>query len=331
MLNYAKAIGGYGEIGLPIKNSGVPDNAMLFQSARSALYAFLKCSTAKTIYLPEYICESLYPALESLNISIKHYQLNQKLLPVEVPDVTKNEYVLLVNYFGLCGVTIKEYITQPDISIRHFIVDNSQAFFTPPVDCAANIYSLRKFLALPDGGLLFTEAKVIEPTEGFNGEDYLSHLLLRNADNTQKGYEHFLHAEAALDDYRPKKMSSVSRRLYQSFDIENIKKKRKENFEFLFDYYQHINKFNFYLNGNESPLCYPLTLSYDVTNLCSALIKKDIFLPRYWPNLMNSAHDFVSSIYNNTLFIPIDERIDESKMKLLITEIDKVLLEHKNE
>ncbi len=310
------AIGGYNQFSFVNNNCKLHDTAAKFQSARAALYAFLKASAARKIYLPNYICDSILPAINSLGVDIVWYEIGVDLLPTQfIVPTNEGEYFLLVNYFGLLTDEINALVVQHP---KRLIVDNSQALFAPPVLNSTSIYSFRKFLAVPDGGALHSSIPVDSPEIEFAGEKYLAHLMLRAAGDVQKGYSYFLQAELALDDFIPQKMSKVSNHILRCCDLELIKAKRQSNYQMFHQSFGGINRFNFSLKNNV-PLCYPLFLPFNVGDICDDFVKDDIFLPRYWPPKTDEMRR--SEFFHNTLFLPIDERLDSYSRDFLILKV----------
>ncbi|CAM3864162.1 hypothetical protein [Rheinheimera salexigens] len=316
------AIGGYNQFKFIVNNT-IHDAACRFQSARAALYAFLKASGARKIYLPNYLCDSILPAINSLKIDIEWYEIGTNLLPIKVIDsIKEGEYFLLVNYFGLLTDKITTLVAKEP---KSFIVDNSQALFSPHIANTTSIYSFRKFLAIPDGGALYTSYSITAPEIEFAGEKHLAHLMLRAAGEVQRGYSYFLQAEQALEDYIPQKMSKVSEYLLSCNDLEFIKDKRQSNYQLLHDKFNEINRFNLPLKNN-IPLCYPLFLPFNVSKICTDLVQKGIYLPRYWPALVSQ--DLNTEFFNNTLFLPVDERLDAESMTFLCSNIISAIEQH---
>ncbi|MCF2901349.1 hypothetical protein E5N72_04235 [Pseudoalteromonas sp. MEBiC 03607] len=315
------AIGGYNQITLPSLNTCFQPNVCEFQSARAALYAYLEAKKIEMLYLPDYICDSIFPAIESLKIEIKFYSVSELLLPkqqfLNIDDVRSR--VILVNYFGLLTKPIKEFVNQ---NPRLFIVDNSQALFAEHIEGTVSIYSPRKFVGIPDGGYLLASCDIPMPNERFDSSPYLSHLLLRASGDVSKGYEKFLSAERALDSFYPKRISQISSYILASTNKEKIIHSRKSNYEYFQRKFDEANKLNLPLN-DQVPLCYPLKLDFPVNEICEALIKKSIFLPRYWPSKYNG--EVGMGMFDKTLFLPIDERLNYKKIEFLSNEISKVV------
>ncbi|MCG7644902.1 hypothetical protein MHM87_04785 [Alteromonas sp. Cnat3-28] len=323
MTQFANGIGGYGELELPFYNHPLHEEAYSFQSARAALFCFLKHTPVETVLLPDYICDSLYPIFENLQIKVNSYAINEALTAPTNISVGSNEMMLIVNYFGICREAINRFLRDSGIPTEKIIVDNSQALFEPVGRCAATIYSPRKFLGIPDGAFLYTDSDITTPSETFQATDYVGHLLERSAGKIYSGYQKFLEAEHSLTDFLPKKMSDVSKRLIQSYDLESVKAKRLHHFNQLQCAFQDINLNPVFKLESEIPLCFPLKIDKCVTRMCQELIKSNIYLPRYWPNLNAKAQ--ASLWFSNTLFLPVDHRLDETKLNFLILKVRELL------
>ncbi|WP_146161102.1 hypothetical protein [Vibrio splendidus] len=295
------------------------ENGVKYQSARAALYSYLCSSKPRALYLPNYLCDSILPLINALNIPIKWYEVDSTLLPTLKPNVAKGELFLIVNYFGLISNQIQNIVSS---SPEQFIVDNSQALFSEYIYGTTTIYSPRKFLAIPDGGFLYTKNKLDEPKETYDAEKHVSHLILRAAGDVSTGYKYFLEAERSLEHYHPKKMSIISEYLIRCSDLCFIKRKRCEHYERLYNHFKDINLLDLPRDGNV-PLCYPLHLNINVENIHKNLISKSIYLPRYWKSDFSCKHG--EKFYQRTLFLPVDERISDDQMLSLISEIKSEL------
>ena len=315
------AIGGYNQ--LPLKSMGTQlgEKSYQFQSARAALYAYLNTAKIKTLYVPNYICDSIFPALESLTVGVKFYSVNEQLLPVSCPKrINKSDSrILLVNYFGLLNEQIK---TLTAIDPELFIVDNSQALFCEHIEGTTSIYSPRKFLGIPDGGFLRTATKINMPETQYDASENVGHLLLRAAGDVQAGYGRFLAAEKELECFIPQKISVISAYLIKCADINAIKEKRRRNYKTLYNKFKSLNQLQLPINDHV-PLCYPLKLGVSVTSICRELVNSAIYLPRYWRS--DYSGDVGVNMFENTLFLPIDERISTAELLRLVKSISDKL------
>ncbi|MBB1424525.1 hypothetical protein H5200_21815 [Pseudoalteromonas sp. SG43-7] len=308
------AIGGYNQLPLISLDTQLGTEAYKFQSARAALYAYLSATKIKTLYVPNYICDSIFPALKSLTVEVKFYSVNEQLLPVNCPELTEksDSRILLVNYFGLLNEQIKMLTAvKPEL----FIVDNSQALFCEHIEGTTSIYSPRKFLGIPDGGLLRTEIKINMPEARYDASENVGHLLLRAAGDVQAGYARFLDAEQMLECFIPKKISVISAHLIKCADLNTIKEKRRRNYKILYNKFRTLNQLQLPINDHV-PLCYPLKLELNVTSICRELIDNAIYLPRYWSSQHSGSVG--KGMFENTLFLPVDERISTTELLQLV-------------
>ncbi|WP_429060088.1 hypothetical protein [Aeromonas veronii] len=309
------AIGGYNQLAINNFNSGMEldSQAYKFQSARAALYAYCKTLNIKVLYLPNYICDSIFPALKSLNIKLEIYTLNELLLPEMLPVIkdVSNSRILIVNYFGLLSEQIKNIICS---SPQKFIIDNSQALFSEHIDGTTSIYSPRKFLGIPDGGLLRSSEEINMPNTVHDASENVAHLLLRAAGDVNSGYKYFLAAERALDDFLPKRISIISTYLIKCENLSEVKNIRRRNYNLLHAKFKSLNRLQFPINEHV-PLCYPLKLDFNVANICTNLLDSSIYLPRYWRS--NYCGKVGQSMFDNTLFLPIDQRLTEDSIRVL--------------
>jgi len=93
-------------------------------------------------------------------------------------------------------------------------------------------------------------------------------------------------------------------------------------------HFSKINEQSWFLDQNEVPLCYPLTVSHcDVDIIKKNLAKLNIFVPTYWqdstPRLNKSSFEF--KFMNNTLFLPIDHRLSCIEIKYVINIVDQMM------
>lgn len=317
-----KAIGGYFELELP-KGKGIlyPD-AKKYQSARAAFYALLLKIKPACVWMPFYICDSMLAPLEKANIKIKFYSLNLDLSIKDDFKLKKNEYLLYVNYFGICE-KIQEEILEKYTSDK-IIFDHSQAFFQPPKNCLATIYSPRKFFGVPDGGLLVTNLDINEPleidTESINRA---SHLLKRLAGEPEDGYLDFRNNDDSLNDFEPKKMSLFTERILNSIDYKTAKKTRNRNFKYLSKKLEKNNILKINSKSIDGPMGYPfLRVS---NNLKKKLIESRVFIPTYWPEVISrlNSEGIEENLVENLKTIPCDQRNDISSIKKLVEIINE--------
>lgn len=320
-------IGGYLELALPVHAKSTPYQKMhRYNSARGALLAVLLAERPNTLWLPRYSCDALLRAARCAEISVRFYELGQDLSVNATLNISSSDRLLYINYFGLCEhhclSLTKRYPTS------QLIIDNSQAFFSLPLQDVTTIYSPRKFFGLPDGGFLSTmlDVEVSEPDE-VASMMRSRHLLKRLAVSPEYGYEDFLNAERSLDAVTTAGMSMLTRRLWSSLDLESSRRRRTENFRFLNDRLSLYNSLNF-CSEVDGPLCYPLLVSNtESERLRSVLRNLRIYVPRYWPEVAYRApeNSLESQLSACLLPLPCDQRYDPADLIRMTNAIEHEL------
>lgn len=273
------AIGGYFELELPNPVDGLLRAALGFQSARSAFRALLSVGDPTRVWMPKYICDAMIAPLRDSGIEVAFYELDRNLGVADSVVIGPDDWLLYVNYFGVC--TAQEELLLRRFDRRQVIFDRAQAIFAPPRECLAMIYSPRKFFGMPDGGLLETTLDVSEPKEIDPGAVGRSmHLLKRLDSSAEAGYADFRAAEETLCDTKPHRMSELSRRMFASIDHDMVRQRRNANFEYLHRRLGHLNRLDLDLSSADGPLCYPLLV--DAPSLHERLRAERVFVANYW-------------------------------------------------
>lgn len=312
-----KAIGGYFELECGKTPLYYADGIYL-NICRSALRYLIRALKIKKMHVPIYTCNVVHDAILQEKCQIELYNLNEKFLPNK--EFPKTDFILYNNYFGVLGKNVN---TLSNI-YPNLIVDNAQAFYSNP-SCRAAIYSPRKFFGLPDGGILRgKDIPTLNLEEGHSFE-ISSHLLKRIDYDAQAAYKDFINNDKALENYPVQRMSSLTKSIMGNINYEKVASIRKKNFELLHNALK--STFPFSMADDDIPMVYPLILrnGMDIRN---KLISSNIFVARYWPNVLNSCQEeeleyqFVTQI----LPLPIDQRYGENDMKRIIRVINDALI-----
>ena len=222
-----------------------------------------------------------------------------------------------MNYFGVCQPQLDSLLTK--YPAKQVVCDFTQAFFDPPrADALATIYSARKFLGVPDGGMLVTDVQIPLPVEqDMDSLQRMTHMLKRLYEEPESGYADYLSSEESLLDTTPKKISGLTKRLLDSIDFNNVKRKRMENFLYLHERLKDVNQFHFDDSKLVSPLCYPFITTNE--SLREHLINNRVFVPTYWCDaLARVSDDWATKMIHNLLPIPLDQRYRQKNMMRII-------------
>lgn len=316
----SKAIGGYFELELPRGQGHYYPQALKYQSARATFYALLLFIKPKRVWMPYYICDSMLAPLIKAEIEVCFYSLNKDLSIQDDFELEKNDLLLYVNYFGVCShiqdLILKKY------NKEQIVFDHSQAFFVPPMDCLATIYSPRKFFGVPDGGLLVTSLNMIEPEKQDTGSfARTSHLLHRLAGEPEDGYMAYQANEKTLEDFQPRKMSVLTERLLNSINYDLVKQVRNTNFKKVHSQIGHSNDFEINQENINGPMGYPYLANN--SELRSSLIKRRVFIPTYWPEVLErpGVTGTEKQLVENMNLIPCDQRYSLNDMTEIIKEM----------
>lgn len=313
-------IGGYFELELCSKIPYYSDFLKL-NSGRNCFELILKDFNPSKIYLPRYACHVLNEPIDKLDINVEFYSINSTFRPIFKKgfSIDQNELLLYTNYFGCFYHIVEELVIEYK---NNLIVDNAQAFFEKPYENLATFYSPRKFFGLPDGGLL-----KFNLSKDYNFERDISlqrtnHLLKRIELGPHEGYQDFVINDDSISNNEIKYMSNLTTRLLENIDYKRIEKKRKKNFSILHQKLKEINEIKNFPTKRIVPLCYPLLIENGKW-LKRELIKSQIFIPTYWPRLLNpeELNKFERQLHENLVCLPLDQRYDKEEMNYIIKKI----------
>lgn len=314
-----KAIGGYYSLELP-KHKEYHTNAIKLNTGRNCLEYILRVRHYKKVYIPYYTCSVLLEPFKKLGINYAFYNIDNNL-EIDNDITTRDEEALLyVNYFGIKD----KYITFLSKQFgQRLIIDNTQAFFSPPHPGIDTFYTCRKFFGVPDGAYLYTEAQSDFNIERDFSHDRMSFLLKRIDLSAEEGFSDFRKESDSLIGQPIKKMSHLTERIMQSIDYNSVAFIRRANYLYLHNQLSKSNAFKFDLDDNAVPLVYPYLNNLEY--LRSHLIQNRIFVAQYWPNVLkwSPLASLECKIAKYLLPLPIDQRYDLDDMKKIVISIQK--------
>lgn len=311
------AIGGYFELELPPARPPAISGALRFQSARAAFFALLQAGRPGRVWMPDYLCESMYAPLRAAGVTVVPYAIDTNFAFAGRIGLGKDDWFYAVNYFGICSGAIDKLLARVDPMC--VVLDHCQAFYAPPAACLATIYSPRKFFGVADGGFLVTDLAVpTPPQDDAQVLEHAGHLLTRLAGAPEPGYAGYLHSEQALEALAPRAMSMLSQRILASVDLEAARERRKRNFAYLHERLGRFNRYALELAGIDGPLCYPLLAQAQAQaqGLREALIAQRIYVATYWPEVLHRVlpGSVAAAMVRGIVPLPCDQRYDEHDM-----------------
>lgn len=318
-----KPIGGYYEWEFPpLKNQELHKNAVYLNSGRHSLEYILRgLGKIECLWIPYFTCDVVLQPLEKLGIPHKFYNINEELEITEEIVLGNDEYLLYTNYYGIEDAYVRKIIA---IYGDRVIIDNAQALY-----CGASathqFYSPRKFMGMPDGGIAVTTipntASELPTDQSF---DRCKHLLKRIELPPSEGYKDFRDVSKAIAKVPLCQMSNLSKSIFASVDLDDIKRKRRKNFESIHNALKTTNRLQIpSMNSFECPLVYPYWTDNGDT-LKKKLIEHQIFVATYWPNVFEwcKPTDLEYELAKYVVCIPIDQRYSSKEMKFIIQNIE---------
>lgn len=309
-------IGGYFELE---ENTGKPlyENMVELNNGRNCLRYLIRAKQIKKIFLPAFLCDVVFQAIQSEGIDFETYKISKDLKPL-IHSIGNTDFILIVNFYGqISNDLIKDY----KYRFKNVIIDNTHAFYQKPVYGVDTIYSCRKYFGVPDGGYLATDVRLKSLIEKDVSSRRMGALLGRYEFTGSEFYETFLKIEDDLDREDVKMMSKLTQNLLKGIDYERISKIRKDNFE-LFN--QHLKKKNqLKLMIPDGPFMYPF-YQKNGNRLKEHLIKHQVFIPTLWPNVLDMpANELEYDLANNVLPLPVDQRYGRDEIEYIIKLINK--------
>ncbi len=326
-------------------------NKQLYVSGRSAIRAFCRqIGENKKILIPMYTCETVIAPFEKEGWSISFYAIKRNLKP-DLEDLRGKieqyipDAILVHSYFGfntLDAIDDLLYICKEKGII--VLEDITQSLLSDFIKTGADYYvgSLRKFFAIPEGGVLLSASQELQS----NSREPVSQIveLAKEAFSHKKAYmeEDDVRKEDFLAEYSIWKqcfvqyddiyeMSEISQEIMRYMDVRDIKKKRRENYLFLYDNLKSIKEIEYVLGiptEQEVPLYFPVYIKDKLERkpIQSYLADKNIYCPIIWPQYVSS--DWIGSeskyVYEHILCIPIDQRYGQEEMLYIIKSLEKL-------
>lgn len=247
----APILGGAFGMETPVSPSRPPfsaANARYFLNVRCALLALARVLRPRSAWLPSYLCPALLEPFQSAGVEARFYGVDEHLRVsgrAWLNDVRSGDFVIVIHYFGVPHSGFPAGAAKR--SGAFVIEDSSQALFLPQQfdESLCVLYSPRKFLGVPDGGLMAskgetgTESLALEPppSEWWNSALAMT-LQRRDFDLTaQPGgwYSLFQQVESSfpLGLYRSSDLSRAV--LACGVDYAAILTRRRANYQALLD------------------------------------------------------------------------------------------------
>lgn len=315
MQNSDKEIGGYFELELRKGKEYYPD-AIKLNSARNCLKYILMAQKPTKLFMPNYMDKSMME--ESLREMVEYsfYNINENF-EIEGDIILKEGEKLIYN--NSCS-SKNEYIEK--LAKKYgdkLIVDNTHSFYSKPLPGIDTVYSLgSKYFGVPGGGYLFTTKKINVEFEQDYSHAKMAHVLGRTDKTASEFFEAFQQSKKGRNNQPIRLMSKITRAMLLSIDYETVKTVRERNFYYLHGFLGQWNEIALDFSMLEGPMFYPLLVKRD--NLRQTLINHKIYVPTFWPEVLDSqsANEFEKRVSTFLLPLPIDQRYGIEDMNRIV-------------
>lgn len=312
-----KEIGGYFELELSKNYSFLHSEGICLNTGRNALeYVLRSISNIMHIWIPYFTCDVILEPLKKLGVPWSFYHINKELEIKDEIELGEGDYLLVTNYFGIKD---KYIFDLSRVYGNRLIVDNAQAFFSDSINGVNTIYSPRKYVGIPDGGIAFTTTNRIIDLQIDYSFERCSHLLKRIDMDASSAYHDFKENSHVLSNQPILKMSKLTRYLLNSIDFEYIRQKRLDNFKLLHSYLKEKNALMIPpVETFACPMVYPFYT--DNKSLRKRLIENKIYVAKYWPNVLEwcDRNTLENELTENIIPIPIDQRYNKDDMNRIL-------------
>jgi hypothetical protein len=296
-----------------------------------------------------YLCSAVLQPFQELGIGFDFCRISNRL-EVDWDDATRKlnsglySGFLFIRYFGSSVHTAPPtgfFDQWPDVTV---IEDLAQALLTPGVGCLADytVYSLRKWIGLPDGGAVIASSRSEVPAVLNSNFDFvverlsafeLRRLYREGALRSKEPYlNRFKNAERILDENRGGALgiSALSVRILRTTDYRVVAAARRRNFMFLMTHFptaRGLTPLPMAWGKRDVPIGFPIVCSQRDW-LRSELKDKGIYCPIHWklPKSIQSWPDArpAMALSRSILTLPCDQRYTEGDMEFIISCLQKL-------
>jgi dTDP-4-amino-4,6-dideoxygalactose transaminase len=309
----------------------------------------------KIALLPAFTCESVLYSFLRRGYKVYPYQIERNL-NVNWTDFNSsiNEYhpsvILVHSYFGFNTLeALNDKISGIQSSNIYVIEDCTQSMFSGFTLPNANFYtgSIRKWMPIPDGAFVSVSYNDIEEdTElcvaKMKALKNKGNWIMRGIGRKSDFRNDFSKAENILNSRnRTYAMSSLSKAIFSSIDIEALKQIRRENYNLLASSISSNKELNSHLilplptsADSTCPFHLPVLVKERRKELQNYLASNDIFATVIWAcpeEFEKMINENVKYIYDHILCFHVDQRYDCHDMMRIIDTLKNYYNDNKNE
>lgn len=292
----------------------------------------------RKVLFPSYCCDSMIEPFRKKGVKVEFYSVFWKdglHINIMIPDDC--DVLILCSYFGFKTVYPQEQLRDFQSRGGIIIEDITQGLLSNEPCYAESDYfvaSLRKWGALITGGFCSkNNGQFVKKTTKYPGEEFIERKYeamklkaeyLCDLDETKKSTFLDLFSQCnkwLAENYSLLKMDEQSKKMLFSWNIDEIRKVRKNNAKVLLEGLKKLEFINplFDEEDLKCPLFVPVIVKSEKRrDLRNKLIENKIYCPIHWPK-----PDFncQSNLYDIELSLVCDQRYNSEDMQNIITVI----------
>ncbi len=309
---------------------------LLLATARSAFTLLARTLHPKTVWMPSYLCGVVLGAFPAHLMDIRFFPINEQLEIADNSWLTKiqvNDLVIFIDYFGFSRWS--DWGAEARRRGSWVIQDATQSFLNPNFNEHAHyaVFSPRKFVGIPDGGVLLALNGSNLPHENSSAPlalwqmDAIRASILRAEYDRHGGERKWFELSQKNDaegPMEPCKMSDLSLLILKHVvDWQTVSQKRRNNYKFLASKLGKIALFP-QLTDDVVPLGFPIRVK-ERDRIRQALFTKSIYPPVHWPIVGVVPPEFQAShrLAGEIMTIPCDQRYNQPDMERIVGCIDR--------
>ena len=305
----------------------------LLATARSAVKLLVRALRPGTVWLPSYICGVMIDAAHEPRVRVRFYAVD-KSLQISSNDwlaqIETGDLVIFVDYFGFDTWSL--HGGEARARGAYIVEDACQAMlnkdFSPHSDYI--IFSPRKFIGVPDGGILLAGKNADLPDADFSAPPAQWLLRATKASMLRSEFDRcggerswfkMFQAAEASGPMEPCRMSDLSAAILQIVDWTIIKKRRRRNYQYLLSELEELAIFPD-LPRDVVPLGFPIRIR-NRDHVRRLLFNERIYPAVHWDIVDLVPAEFASShrLASEIMTLPSDQRYERHDMEQMVSKL----------
>lgn len=308
------------------------DTNLFLANGRSGIMVLIDRLAPASVWMPSYLCLTMIEAVDQKKTNLRFYEVGYNLHISStdwIDQIQPGDLVVLIDYFGFpLSSKVAGLVKEQG---GYVLEDAAQALLSGEVGRFSDfvVFSPRKFLGVPDGGLLilnrelnFHDIDLAPPPAEWWLKAFYAGVLRREFDihgGNRRWFELFQETgpTGPVGYYA---MSELSKALLRhSFDYSTIAQRRIDNYKYLAEVLGDIALFPS-LSANIVPLGFPIRVK-NRDRLRQVLLDHQIYPPVHWPIQGIVPQQFRDShkLAGEIMTLPCDQRYDRHDMKRMVS------------